>query len=501
MRTKISAGFSKILNLEEGTNMSVYSLSMAKNESESCVISFQFDEKTENACFVATKTHPGIKVELEREYTIEIEGVKYPDPLAPLENGLISSNPAELVNILVRFTSTAETDAGEYGFEFSLNDAHGKSICDFTVLVRVWDFALPAERTVGGTMGVVRGSIEKAHGLRSLPHKERWEKSQKLYCQYYDLLLKNRISAYDLPYDILDPRADEYMSNPSVTCFRVNDRCPEEQLIKYYEKLSSNPVWLKKAFFYPLDEPRVPEHIPIIIERSNRLHELCPGIKIISPFFKNQNYTKEADQIEVLVKQLDILCAKITCWNDEFIYADDMARKEQFGSFASRMAAAKAEGRTIWQYVCWEPGKPYVNMYINEDGLDHRLLFWQQHLVGATGFLYWCANWWELVDDPWTDMVTVPDLCKNVYGDGSVLYNGNKVGFDGACSSVRLEAIRDGLEDCEMLSMASELLGDEWVMETVKSVTADLTHYTDSHELFTSVRNSVGDAIEAALAK
>ena len=205
------------------------------------------------------------------------------------------------------------------------------------------------------------------------------------------------------------------------------------------------------------------------------------------------------DEIELLIKYLDILCPKITCWNDEFIYAENKAHLEKFGPFGERMDAAREMGKTIWQYVCWEPGKPYTNLYVNEDGLDHRVLFWQQHQVGAHGFLYWCANWWESVADPWTDMATVKDLSPDVYGDGAVLYNGNRVRIDGPCSSVRLEAVRDGLEDTEMLAMAEKLLGKEWTDAHVRSVTEDLTHYTEDAEYFLEKRRELGDAIEAAM--
>ena len=401
---------------------------------------------------------------------------------------------------LPRFlTTTANTPVGEHEFALALKNSAGDTLAEYTVSVKVWDFALPEQREIVSTMGLTRGGISYAHGFHDLPEDERKAREDELYVKYYDLLLRNGVSAYDLPYDILDPRADEYMSSPKVGAFRVNSHCPEERKKEYYEKLSTNPIWMEKAFFYPIDEPRVPEHLFEVIKLSDKLHALCPEIKIISPFFKNLDFDEEMDEIELLIKYLDILCPKITCWNDEFIYAENKAHLEKFGTFASRMDAARDMGKTIWQYVCWEPGKPYTNLYINEDGLDHRVLFWQQHQVGAKGFLYWCANWWESVTDPWTDMATVKDLSPDVYGDGAVVYNGNRVGFDGPCSSVRLEAVRDGLEDAEMLVMAEKLLGKEWTDAHVRSVTEDLTHYTEDAEYFLEKRRELGDAIEAAV--
>ena len=497
LKTRISAGFTKVISPDFAESTS-YTLYMAKNEAESCVISIVSDEAA-SVHLELPKIPTGFSVELEREHTIEIDGVKYPDPLVPISDRPLTIEAGDITNILVRFTTTADTPAGEHEIKLSLKNEGGESLAEYTVSVKVWDFALSEEDRIVSTMGIIRGCISRAHNLRDLPESERKAREQELYVKYYDLLLKNGVSAYDLPYDILDPRADEYMSSPKVGAFRVNSHCPEEKITKYYEKLSTNPTWMEKAFFYPIDEPRVPEHLYEVIKLSDKLHALCPNIKIISPFFKNLDFNDEMDEIELLIKYLDILCPKITCWNDEFIYAENKAHLEKFGTFGARMDAARNMGKTIWQYVCWEPGKPYTNLYVNEDGLDHRVLFWQQHQVGAHGFLYWCANWWESVEDPWTDMATVKDLGPDVYGDGAVMYNGNRVGIDGPCSSVRLEAVRDGLEDAQMLAMAEKLLGKEWTDAHVRSVTEDLTHYTDDAEYFLEKRRELGDAIEAAV--
>jgi hypothetical protein len=96
-------------------------------------------------------------------------------------------------------------------------------------------------------------------------------------------------------------------------------------------------------------------------------------------------------------------------------------------------------------------------------------------------------------------MATVPDLSDNIYGDGSMLYNGNQVGIDGPCGSVRIEAVRDGLEDCEMFLLADKYLGRDWVLEKIKQVTTDLKTYTDSVSVFVKTREEIGNALEKAM--
>jgi hypothetical protein len=340
---------------------------------------------------------------------------------------------------------------------------------------------------------VGRDGIAKLHGVEG-------EKLQELYEKYYEMLLRFRVSPFTLPYDPLDDRADKYMSDPRLTCFMLKYDADDNVVRAYGEKLGSNPDWNKKAYLYPLDEPTTKEHVDTLVKRCERLRRLCPAVRLTSACCRNIAIDENTDQISVILDNLDLILPKLTCFDDDFIYRVP-GHREKYGSFFSRMEKAQAEGKEVWQYVCWEPGKPYVNMYVNESGLDHRILFWQQHLVGATGFLYWHTNYWRLINDPWENMATVPDLSPNVFGDGSMLYNGNKVGIDGPCASVRLETVRDGMEDCEMLLMADKVLGREWVLSKVKTVTADLKNYTESAEFFGSVRREIGDELERALNK
>ena len=139
-------------------------------------------------------------------------------------------------------------------------------------------------------------------------------------------------------------------------------------------------------------------------------------------------------------------------------------------------------------------------MFVNEKGINHVELFWQQYMSGSDGFLYWSVNYWKYVDDPWTDMATVQGwLSDTVYGDGSLLYPGKKVDIEGPVASLRLECIRNGLEDVELLKLAEGLLGREWVVEQVSKVTKDLGTHTADCDVFNSVRTEIGNAIQNAL--
>ena len=79
------------------------------------------------------------------------------------------------------------------------------------------------------------------------------------------------------------------------------------------------------------------------------------------------------------------------------------------------------------------------------------------------------------------------------------MYDGYHVGVNGPVSSLRLEAVANGIEDYEYLTMAQQLLGDDYMNKTISKVAKDLTNYTLSDAQFAKVRVELGNAIEAAV--
>ena len=152
-------------------------------------------------------------------------------------------------------------------------------------------------------------------------------------------------------------------------------------------------------------------------------------------------------------------------------------------------------------YACGRPEEPYQNLMVDTNGIDHRLLFWQTYVVGATGFLFWSTTYWNEttdeytnIDDPWTNVL----IGNGTYGDGILMYPGDKYGI-GPCGSVRLEACRDGVEDYELISMVEKALGKEAAMEFVNRVTTAVHKSNLDPKNFNNVRIELGNALENAL--
>lgn len=107
-----------------------------------------------------------------------------------------------------------------------------------------------------------------------------------------------------------------------------------------------------------------------------------------------------------------------------------------------------------WWYTCVIPRAPYPTYHI-EDGLTSaRMLSWMQAEYDVVGNLYWATNVYAYYNGhqymPIEDYYTEGDRFAGVNGDGFLFYAGEIYGYDHPLGSIRLESIRDGLEEYEM---------------------------------------------------
>ncbi len=423
--------------------------------------------------------------------TDKVDGKEYlfPDALYPLDGEItVPANTSVPVYILF---DTHGAAAGDYAAEVTLT-AGGKTLDRGVITVRVWDFALPAYRSMKTEVGIFRECLANFYGLSD--EKEIEEK----YAKYYDFMIDNNCCPGGLPYDILDPRADRYLDDPRVNTVIV-PYSGDDEIRAYYEKLSRKKEWLEKSCFYPIDEPQNPDSYRYIAESAKRLKELFPGYRMCSPFFVDPDMGNGQDGVDYVTGLMNLWCPKLFCFDDAAKFGNEMEGYDR--TFAERMRERREKGEDVWWYVCCDPGEPYANLYINMEGAVSRSIFWQADLYGINGFLYWCCNFWDDVEDPWEDMRTVrKDISPVIFGDGSLVYNGEKVGVDGPCPSLRLEAVRAGIDDYEMIVMARKLgVPAEAVDGAVKLVARSVTDYTRDDYDIVKARVILGSLIEKAV--
>lgn len=478
-----------------------HTVRLARNEAEGIRLVFASSAADDCGSYTLSFTQfvneegYALRTEVFEEYYISCESNTrsglYPDALVPLTDGGDLYLEDRLNHPLyIKVWADREAPAGVYTASLTLTGPLGDTLT-VPLTAEVWDFALPDTPACTTAFGLSRQYAAEYHGL------EPWtEEDEALFVRYYEFLLEHNISAYDLPYDITDPRAEAYMSDPRVTSFCLpyfeewqygEDADALTRL--YYETVSANPEWAAKAYYYVVDEPYTAAQYEIYLDTVARLKELCPGYHMVMPV-GSAEFEEDGEIYNAVLMHAqgaDIFCPLTPLMEDEMLRED--------------ISIYLPDGR-LWWYVCCGPEGDYCNLFINMEGIRHRLLLWQQMDFGVSGLLYWSTNYW-LEGSPWDNGWTYraseePSWSFEQFGDGSLLYPGSKVGIDGPIASLRLELLSDGIDDFDLLTLAKEAFGQDYVDEKLAQVTTSLTDYTHDDTLLRLVREQIGSDLAAA---
>jgi hypothetical protein len=79
------------------------------------------------------------------------------------------------------------------------------------------------------------------------------------------------------------------------------------------------------------------------------------------------------------------------------------------------------------------------------------------------------------------------------------MYPGKKVGVNGPVASLRLDCMRDGIEDFALLKLAERELGRDWVIERVSTITPSVSEHTKDTNVFAPVRAEILTALNEKL--
>ena len=161
-------------------------------------------------------------------------------------------------------------------------------------------------------------------------------------------------------------------------------------------------------------------------------------------------------------------------------------------------AGARQRGDEVWWYICIAPTHPFANWFVEYPAMEARLLWWMAYRRRVSGFLYYTMNRWPRSEAPMridgnnkTDWD--PASYETANGDGCLFYPGP----EGPISTVRLENVRDGLEDYELL----RLLGGEGADFLCDRLIGSLTDYSRDVEAFAGARRELLEKLEAETAK
>ena len=206
------------------------------------------------------------------------------------------------------------------------------------------------------------------------------------------------------------------------------------------------------------DEPAAGA-VPSYIEIASYIKSLAPDIKILDAVHSS----KLANTVDVWCPQLD------------YFHTD-------YNFYKGRQDL----GEEMWFYTCMAPRGNYANRLLENPLIKVRLLHWINFRYGATGYLHWGFNQvWENA----LQNVATEGYCPA--GDMFIAYPGkNKVH-----SSIRLEAMRDGIYDYELLKLLSSRNSAK-AMDIAKSIILSYDVYNTELEAFRKARRTLLKTLE-----
>lgn len=405
-----------------------------------------------------------------------------PDPLPALEVplNLPAGRAAPLwLNLSLPPGAAAGICAGAVELQFADDSA-----LSIPLEVRVFGFDVPREHHLQTAYGLWLGDIDRYHHLGGDPSLRR-----QVFRLYLEALAAHRISVYDpmgddgigirftntepRPQDALveadfsaaDPALEYALDTLGMDAFRLylpyfaggdwtGHYLPTLLGLEWgtpeYEALYTRVIqamtthlqargWLQKAYTYWYDEPQEADY-GLVLQGMDLIRRAEPRLR------------------RLLTEQFEpALSGAVDIWSPLLDY---------FSTSWSR--ARQALGEEVWWYVCTWPPAPYPGNFIDHEGLEHRIRYWMVWQYGVQGDLYWAVNYWTCdgafppgtLQDPWSD-----PMAYNFYqgqvgtwgnGDGRLLYPprafaDGRTRLEGPVPSLRLELIRDGIEDFEYL--------------------------------------------------
>jgi len=365
----------------------------------------------------------------------------WPDPLVPAKEML--AEPGEAMPIWVSLKSEPNTPPGVYGGRLSiwLDDRHAGFL---PMSVRVHDVTLPRTTTVRTAFSTYNGMIKQAYGGTLTP--EMWRK-------YQEFIADHRINPDNIYRSSPPPIEDvEYFAKRgqlnafNLMYIRKSDQkhpYDAAHLARIAKVLDPYVAELRKrklvhlAYIYGFDEVK-PEQFPAMRRAFGFLKKRYPEIPLVTTGYDHSfGIDSELDDV------VDIWVPLTSRY--------DLAKAE----------AARKRGKEVWWYICIGPRNPYANWFVEYTALEPRLLWWMTFQHRVPGFLYYTMTRWQHQREPLrvdghnkTNWIAAS--YKTANGDGSLFCGGP----DGPLTTIRFENVRDGIEDCELLTLLAKRVGD-----------------------------------------
>ena len=461
-------------------------LTMAKGELEGSQIIISANEDTvfdfESADLVCGENKipkENVEIFVQKYITVQVNydagsnlpPANYPDALVPMEN--IKKTKENVVlkgenqGFYIRVKTAIDQPVGTYTGNLTLKV--GDKTQAIPVSVKVDDVTVSEVNHLKSTFingwSFFEGELDT---------------SQAMFDAYNDALLEYRLCGNNLTdgnnhlEDISTPeklnawveKAYEYMQNPMCSTVNMpyqmnganlNQSKMKEVLQAILNKsIETNYNMFEKLIWYGgvIDEPR-----------GNGIMEKAYNVSMQFDETKNDVADKFAiSKVDIsaefkaeLVQGIRDIPNIVTEYYDEALASAGVTFCPLFQYYNSEALRDDYEGLgDRWWYGCVQPKAPYPTYHIDDTWLSARVLSWMQAEYNVVGNLYWATDLYARYD-PSKGYQSIDEYYEGVAtrlnganGEGFLFYPGKKYGIDGPLGSMRLEAIRDGMEEYEI---------------------------------------------------
>ncbi len=396
----------------------------------------------------------------------------YPDPLMDMAPFDVPRGRFQPVWITVHCPK--DVPAGLYRGRITVKPANAPT-ASLPIEVKVWGFTLTDETHLKTAFALHEWQVGAWYG----------DKANEMRRACQELLLAHRISPSNIYSPTPSPNREDMAScmERGLNAFNLGSIGSYDQrrlddldsTLKEYEPFLKEHGWWSKGYIYGFDEVK-PDHYADLKAAYGWIHERYPDVPRMCTVAPNADLKG---------------CVDIWCPLTANFVPENAARYVK-------------DGDQVWWYICCVPAHPYANWFTDYPAADARLLFWMNWKYHVPGFLYYAVNNWESnrkrpnrwPAGPW-NAFTFDDY----NGDGQLIYPGP----NGPLSSIRLECIRDGIEDYEdpyLLNELTEHARGKDVAEARKLLAVDsrvvksLTDFTTDPQVILSARHEIAAAIE-----
>ncbi len=416
----------------------------------------------------------------------------FPDPLMDYQPFDVARGTVRPVWITVH--TPEKVPAGLYRGTITIKPANAPA-SQLPFEVQVWNFALPTTPTFRTAFAFFEAQYRGWYGASMTGAQRR---------QAYQLLLDHHLNPTDIYSKTTRPdEADlPFCVEHGLNAFNLANvtsakneatRANLSKLIREQEKKLKGKGWWDKAYVYGFDEVG-----------SSRYSEVQSGFGWVRKQFPDLPRMCTVLPNPQLKGFVDIWVPLIANFDHE-----------ESQSYIK-------DGDQVWWYVCCGPERPWPNFFVDYPATDPRVIFWMNWKYRVPGFLYWTVNRWHmnLQDRPraiqkqidagkrWPEVPWRTQTTASFNGDGHLVYPGPGGRL---LSSIRLESIRDGIDDYEYFHLLDNLVKQaetnlkadnsllakaRKLLEVNPEVVTSRTEFTTHPQVMLDARRELAETIE-----